>query len=58
MRRLRRFLALVMGLLGEISDQNAYNRYLRREGRAATRESWKQFHQQRLHSKFIRPKCC
>lgn len=58
MRRLRSFGRIVMGLLRELGDENAYQRHLSAHGRAHSAEEWRRFSQQRLRARFERPKCC
>lgn len=45
-------------LLRELSDENAYRRYLVRCGRSHSREEWRRFSDLRLQAKYVRPKCC
>lgn len=58
MKRLKRFGNLVMALLRELGDENAYRRHLAAHGRAPSREEWKRFSEERLRARYIRPKCC
>jgi hypothetical protein len=58
MTRLKRFARLVMALLRELGDENAYRRHLAAHGRAPSPAEWRRFSDQRLHARFIRPKCC
>ena len=55
---MRRFGRLILELLRELSDENAYARYLASEGRAPSREAWRKFSDQRLRAKYMRAKCC
>ncbi len=58
MRRLRHFGRLVLGLLREIADENAYQRHLALHGRAHSGAEWRRFSQERLRAKYARAKCC
>ena len=58
MSRLRRFRALLMGLLRELADENAYQRHLAGRGCESSREEWRRFSEMRLRAKYARPKCC
>lgn len=58
MKRLKRFGKLLMDLLRELGDENAYRRHLAAHGRAPSREEWKRFSDERLRARYIRPKCC
>jgi hypothetical protein len=49
---------LILSLLRELADENAYERYLVKEGRAHSREAWRNFSDQRLRAKYHRAKCC
>ena len=55
MRRLGR---LVMALLRELADENAYQRYLTAHGCKHSGEEWRRFSEQRLNAKYSRAKCC
>lgn len=58
MKSLKRFGRLILELLRELSDENAYRRHLAAHGRNHSREEWQRFSQERLHWKFVHPKCC
>jgi uncharacterized short protein YbdD (DUF466 family) len=58
MRRLRRFSALLVGLLRELSDENPYRRHLAAHGRDHSPQEWRRFCDQRLRAKYARAKCC
>jgi hypothetical protein len=58
MSALRRFGAVVMGLLRELSDENAYRRHLAARGKGHSGEEWRKFCEERLRAKYQRPKCC
>jgi hypothetical protein len=53
-----RGIAIVCGLLSELSDQRAYARHLEAHGRAHSAAEWRRFSDERLRAKFGRPKCC
>lgn len=55
---LRRFGSFVLALLRELSDENAYHRYLAVERREHSPEEWRKFCDGRLRAKYFRPKCC
>jgi hypothetical protein len=58
MKRLKRFGQLVMGLLRELGDENAYQRHLTAHGRTHSRKEWQRFSEERLRARYVRPKCC
>jgi hypothetical protein len=58
MKRARRFLQIVVGILKEISDESAYERHLRAHGRAHSPEEWRRFSDHWLRQKYQRAKCC
>ena len=58
MTRLRKFLRLGLGLLRELSDENAYQRHLAAHGRPHSGAEWRKFSQERLRAKYLRAKCC
>lgn len=49
---------LILGLLRELSDENAYGRYLTAHGRPHSGEEWRRFCEIRLRAKYSRAKCC
>ena len=49
---------LVMALLRELADENAYARHLRAHGREHSPEEWRRFCEERLRAKYMRAKCC
>jgi hypothetical protein len=55
---MRRFWAILVGLLRELSDESAYERHLLAHRRVHSREEWKQFSDHRLRAKYARAKCC
>ena len=58
MRVIRRTAALLVALLRELADENAYQRYLLARGLAPSPEAWRCFSNARLAARFERPKCC
>ncbi|HEY1339532.1 MAG TPA: hypothetical protein VGF59_18590 [Bryobacteraceae bacterium] len=58
MTRLRRAGALILDLLRELADENAYRRHLESHGRAPSKEEWRRFSEERLKAKYARAKCC
>jgi hypothetical protein len=58
MTRFRRLGRLVMALLRELADENAYQRHLSAHGRAHSGAEWKRFSEERLRARYARPKCC
>jgi len=55
MRRLGR---LIVALLRELADENAYRRHLDAHGREASAEEWRRFSEERMRAKYARAKCC
>jgi len=55
MKRLGR---LIMALLRELADENAYQRHLECHGRVHSGEEWRRFSEERLREKYARAKCC
>jgi len=55
MKRLGR---LILSLLRELADENAYQRYLERNGRVHSGVEWRKFEDHRLKAKYSRAKCC
>jgi hypothetical protein len=58
MTRLKRLGRLLMGLLRELADENAYHRHLAVHGLSPSGEEWRRFSEERLRAKYVRPKCC
>jgi hypothetical protein len=54
----RRLFDLVMELLRELADENAYRRHLAAHGRTHSGEEWRRFSEQRMREKYARAKCC
>lgn len=55
---MKRLGKLIISLLRELSDENAYQRYLERHGRIHSGEEWRRFTDQRLKAKYSKAKCC
>jgi hypothetical protein len=55
MRKAARFL---MKLLRELSDENAYKRYLEVRGATHSGSEWRKFSEIRMREKYSRAKCC
>lgn len=49
---------ILLGLLREIGDENAYARYLATHGLRPSGEAWRAFSDERLRAKYVRPRCC
>lgn len=58
MSLIKRVGKLLLALLRELADQNAYQRYLAVRGAAASGDEWRRFSNARLAARFERPKCC
>jgi hypothetical protein len=58
MRALRRLGSLILALLREIGDENAYQRHLASHGRLHSGDEWRRFSEERLRAKYARAKCC
>lgn len=58
MTPLRRFGRLLLGLLRELADENAYRRYLIARGQPHSGAEWRNFSEQRMRTKFVTPRCC
>lgn len=58
MRTLRAAGRVLLGLLRELSDQNAYARHLERHGATHSGAEWRRFSEERFRAKYSRPKCC
>jgi hypothetical protein len=49
---------LLLGLLRELSDENAYQRHLKAHNRPHSGVEWRRFSEERLRAKYYRAKCC
>ena len=55
---MKQLFRIVMGLLRELADENAYACHLAVHGRAHSGEEWRRFSEERLRAKYARAKCC
>ncbi len=55
---IRRAARLLLAILRELADENAYQRYLSARGLAPSAQAWRCFSNARLAARFERPKCC
>ncbi len=51
-------LRLILALLRELADENAYRRYLAAHGTNHSPAEWRRFCDNRLQKKYGGPKCC
>ena len=58
MKQLRQFGQLLLTLLRELADENAYRRHLAASGRTHSAAEWRRFTEHRLQAKYARAKCC
>jgi hypothetical protein len=55
---MRRFFEILRGILDELSDQNAYRRFLAEHGATHSAEEWRKFSDERYREKSTRARCC
>lgn len=55
---MRSFFRLVLDILREIGDENAYQRHLKAHAREHSAEEWRRFSEERFRGKYARAKCC
>ena len=55
---MKRVWSLLLDLLRELSDENAYRRHLAWHGRQHSGEEWRRFSEERMRAKYARAKCC
>jgi hypothetical protein len=55
---MKKLVRLVLDLLRELSDENAYQRHLALHGRPHSGPEWRRFSEERLRAKYARAKCC
>ena len=55
---MKRAWVLFVGLMRELSDQNAYARHLAAHGVEHSGAEWRKFSEERLRAKYMRAKCC
>jgi hypothetical protein len=53
-----RLFRLVMALLRELADENAYQRHLSAHRKPHSGAEWRRFLDQRLRAKYSQAKCC
>ena len=58
MKELRRFGRIILSILREIADQNAYARYLAYHGLTHSPAEWRRFTERRFKVKYGKAKCC
>lgn len=58
MNYVRQWARLMLELLRELADENAYRRHLAAHGRQPSPEAWRSFCDERLGARFVRPRCC
>ena len=51
-------LAILLGILREIADENAYARHLASHGVTHSGAEWRRFSEHRMQAKYMRAKCC
>jgi len=56
--QLRRLTRILIGMLRELSDENAYQRHLAAHNLTHSATEWRRFSERRFAAKFTRPKCC
>jgi hypothetical protein len=50
--------AIIVGILRELADENAYSRHLLAHRCCHSPEEWRRFYDERLQAKYARAKCC
>jgi hypothetical protein len=58
MKTLRHVAGIVLGILREIADQNAYARHLKHCGAVHSPSEWKRFTEHRFKMKYSQGRCC
>ena len=58
MRRLRALGNLLLAVLRELADENAYRRHLEMYGLTHSEAAWRAFADERAKLRYSRPKCC
>jgi len=58
MKTLRQVGRIILGILREIADENAYARHLACHGATHSAAEWRRFSEDRLRAKYARAKCC
>jgi hypothetical protein len=54
----RSFVRIVVSVVDEISDQNAYRRHLAAHGAVHSPDEWRRFQDQQSAANSRRPRCC
>jgi hypothetical protein len=55
---MKRLGKLILALLRELADENAYKRHLDVHGRVHSGAEWRRFSEERMREKYARAKCC
>jgi hypothetical protein len=55
---MRELWRILVGIVRELADENAYARHLAAHGREHSGEEWRRFSEERHRAKYTRPKCC
>ena len=58
MSPLQSFAGLILALLREIGDENAYKRHLAAHGCEHSGAEWRRFSEERMAAKYARARCC
>lgn len=58
MRYARKLIRYVLALARELSDENAYARYLETTGHGHSQAEWRRFSEDRHRRKYQNAKCC
>jgi hypothetical protein len=58
MNAVRKLVVGIWRFLRELSDEAAYERFLRERGTSPSAQEWRHFCRHRLLAKYQRPKCC
>lgn len=56
--RLRQLGRILLGILKEIGDENAYARHLTARGVPPSKAEWRLFSDARMKRKYMQAKCC
>lgn len=54
----RGLIAMIVGILRNLSDESAYARHLEAHGAIHSREEWQRFTDKRWNAKASRARCC
>ena len=55
---MKRCCRLLLALLRELADENAYRRHLEWHGRVHSGEEWRRFSEERMRARYARARCC